>query len=125
MSSLDNVPIPDTSYYRQWRDNRGLDTECSSETMFVDALAERKVDHFEVSQDANMAGSYIRCFYKLKGSDTLYEDVPLKNPAFKYENGTWKGSGKELWNKQFDGAPSYCRIKFTQKKQKEVKDNTD
>lgn len=44
-------------------------------------LLSDRVERFDLTQHANQGGEYIRCFFKLIDSPTIYEDTPCDIPA--------------------------------------------
>lgn len=44
--------------------------------------------YFEITQDCNIGGEYLRCFYvKKDDSNKIFEEVPLKSPKFRFIEG--------------------------------------
>lgn len=51
---------------------------------FAGKLKQGRVSRFDLTQNANQAGEYTRCFYQLCGSETVYQEVPCMEPATRW-----------------------------------------
>ncbi len=80
------------AFYNQWRKNP-CDSifEFSKRGDFQKRLLADEVDAFDLTQDCNMHGEYTRCFYRLKGNETIYEETPCDEPRI-----GWKTIGNKL-----------------------------
>lgn len=94
-----NDPHPQDIYVQQWiKRRRGFETEfgCLYDQVVKD------VKQLEIIQEANMGGSYLRCFYKLQGNETIFEDVAFRQPYLKIQDPdykwTIKASESDFWN---------------------------
>ncbi|MDE2101541.1 MAG: hypothetical protein KGL39_30125 [Patescibacteria group bacterium] len=79
----------DTSLYRRWRNRElefGKDFEHADDGDLVKNIRAGKVQYFELTQDVNIATSYIRCFYQLVGSAMAYQEVPLDRSKLSFDD---------------------------------------
>jgi hypothetical protein len=96
-----NNANPQDIYCQQWiKHKRDFETEMNC---FNDQLQNlEKLERFEILQEANMGGTYLRCFFKLKDNETIFEDVAFRQPYLKMDNPdlkwTIKLSEKPLWD---------------------------
>lgn len=54
---------------------RGVGSYTSPPSPFKELFASGKIEQLELLQDANMGGTYVRCFYKV--NDVFYQNTPF------------------------------------------------
>lgn len=94
------------SWYEQWRNrDANFRVKSSSSNQFANWFKQGSVERFEVTQDANQAGIFTRCFFKLFENDKLYQCVPLCQP-FTFTaiglTGRWIATHPGVWQKDFN-----------------------
>lgn len=78
---------PNDSYYRQFRSSSQFEWQPSRRGAFKECLLRGDVERFEIAQDCNQSCEYRRCFYKLKHSDTVYQERGLDDPGIRWTDG--------------------------------------
>jgi hypothetical protein len=73
-----------TFFYDQWRKSRAP-SNFASRGDFQKRLLAGEVEAFDMTQDCNMGGEYTRCFYKLTGKDTIYQETPCDEPRVQWK----------------------------------------
>lgn len=68
------------TFYDQWRNNRSYKCTIVTPGSFHQSLLAGDVDVFDFTQDCNMGGTYMRCFYTLIGQQTVYQETPCVQP---------------------------------------------
>lgn len=88
--TIEDTEPTNESFYRLHRNDSMFKYKHSkNDNDFHNALLLGKVKYFEFTQDCNgMGRTYIRCYYKLIGDDTVYQQVPLDTPQFSWSNET-------------------------------------
>lgn len=73
------------SFYNQWRRARSFPFQHSQAGEFERHLLAGRVQEFDLTQDCNMASEYTRCFYRLKGAETVHQETPCTAPAIRWK----------------------------------------
>ena len=76
-------------FYQRFRSNNDDEfdarLEYGSMGRFHKELYNDNISYFETTQDANIGGKYLRCFYVLKDKpEKIFEEVPLDKPKFRF-----------------------------------------
>lgn len=114
------------SLYHQWRANPMFEYELSRSGQFEAALLAGDIDMFDLTQDVGCMGNvYTRCFYKLNGKDTIFQETPCEKPKIKWKKTAdvmiphFYPAHEATWTyirNHYTQSDGFCQIIFLKKK---------